>query len=187
MSHANCNRCPNWCNKRGICTAPHEGGYCDCFYGFTGDDCSLRLCPAGFDPLQINTLPNRRTIRLITGNLGGFNSGKFEFQFSGASVYLNADSTELDSNACTSTLSTLKSITKINCTRETFNMESKTGSYLIRLDEFPSQPHLNNLIYHTGNPSLELFHCNTSKIDHEDAIGPYCEFEDVITDNIPGK
>ena len=34
------NRCPNWCNQRGICTDPQNGGFCDCFMGFTGDDCS---------------------------------------------------------------------------------------------------------------------------------------------------
>lgn len=29
--------CPNWCNKRGICTAPHDnGGYCVCDMGYTG-------------------------------------------------------------------------------------------------------------------------------------------------------
>ena len=36
--------CPNSCHWRGICKNPHEdGGYCSCYLGFTGDDCSVNL------------------------------------------------------------------------------------------------------------------------------------------------
>lgn len=36
-------RCLNWCNQRGICTSPQEGGYCICNMGFTGEDCSQSI------------------------------------------------------------------------------------------------------------------------------------------------
>ena len=97
-------RCPNWCNRRGICTSPAEGGYCVCdkvrslrysfrhpsfhsfisFYitqqGFTGEDCSKSWCPHGFDPftpesiLQNKTI--RKTVRLETGVVSGQLSGQ---------------------------------------------------------------------------------------------------------------
>jgi len=35
--------CPNSCNGHGRCNSPSR--QCDCFEGFTGADCSLRLCP----------------------------------------------------------------------------------------------------------------------------------------------
>lgn len=34
--------CPNKCSGNGICF----GLFCECFHGFTGGDCSERLCPA---------------------------------------------------------------------------------------------------------------------------------------------
>ena len=109
-------RCPNWCNKRGECTSPQEGGYCLCHYGFTGEDCSQRmfvllysvtncilhpllasiviifsshryihilfhlhhtgLCPAGFDPVGLEDISARRTIRLRAGPHGRSHDGQ---------------------------------------------------------------------------------------------------------------
>lgn len=37
--------CPNSCSRNGLCLDP--GRECQCFEGFTGADCSLRLCPQG--------------------------------------------------------------------------------------------------------------------------------------------
>lgn len=39
--------CDNDCNQHGICTNSSTGG-CECFPGFIGYDCSLRICPSGF-------------------------------------------------------------------------------------------------------------------------------------------
>lgn len=111
--------------------------------------------------------------------------GKLEFTFGGSSVFLNADAADLDSAGCTSSLRGLKSTTDIECIRESFNPESKVGSYLIALKSFPLMPYMNNIILHNGNPSLNLFDCNIKKVDMEEAIGPYCRVSDVIVDDIP--
>lgn len=42
---ANYTPCPNSCSGNGKCTTPW--GYCTCFDGFTGADCSMRTCPRG--------------------------------------------------------------------------------------------------------------------------------------------
>jgi hypothetical protein len=81
-------RCPNWCNQRGICTNPQEGGYCDCNIGFTGDDCSKRVCPMSFEPLTLASIPLRRTVRLKTNVESGLMSGKYEFTFAGKYIYV---------------------------------------------------------------------------------------------------
>ena len=44
--------CPNQCNGVGVCTnsstLPSVSlSHCDCFPGFIGVDCSLRVCPSG--------------------------------------------------------------------------------------------------------------------------------------------
>ena len=72
-------RCINWCNQRGICTAPDDSGTCDCKIGYGNEDCSAKLCPKGFDPLTIDDYPNRRTISLTTGATGGKLSGQLVF------------------------------------------------------------------------------------------------------------
>ncbi|RYY69276.1 hypothetical protein EON63_23860 [archaeon] len=38
--------CPNSCSGHGVCR-PSVAGSCQCFPGYIGVDCSLRLCPSG--------------------------------------------------------------------------------------------------------------------------------------------
>lgn len=110
-----------------------------------------------------------------------------EFSFAGSSLFLNADANELDSAACTNALRGLKSATNVTCQRETFSTESKTGSYLIAFNSFPTNPYMNNHVYHNGNPSRDShFNCNMSKVDSEEALGAFCRISDVVVDNIPG-
>jgi hypothetical protein len=129
--------------------------------------------------------PNRRSVRLDVGNLGGVNLGKYEFEFAGASVYFGANSNMFDSAECTAALRGLSSVAVASCTRETSNALTGAGSYIITLQSYPSTPHFNNLIYHNGNPVNALFRCNTSLIDDEEANMPYCTVSDVLpVDNI---
>jgi hypothetical protein len=39
---------------------------------------------------------------------------------------------------------------------------------------------MNNLIYHNGNPSIEFFSCNTSKVDKELSPSAYCSISDLL-------
>lgn len=54
--------------------------------------------------------------------------GRLEFTFAGSSVYLNADSNQLEDNACKKSLQGLKSIGDVSCSRQTFN--EATGKIL---------------------------------------------------------
>ncbi len=181
-------RCPNWCNNRGDCISDENGGFCLCEMGLTGEDCSLKLCPAGFDP--INPMPifdntHRRTIRLASSLQSGVMVGSIELTFSGSSVLLPADASQLSSQQCTFLLSGLRSVADITCVRDTYDGQTKTGQFTITLDRFPTKPYMNNVIYHNGNPSLDLFSCNTSRVNEFEAVGVYCEISDMVVDRLP--
>jgi hypothetical protein len=153
--------------------------------GFAGDDCSVALCPRGYEPISLLSKSNRRTVRLTIGNKGGFNAGKYTFSFSGANIYFNSNTTVDDTLQCNKKLSKLKSIKHAECIQEFTNSSSGIGSYLISILDYPTFPYLNNLYDHNGSPSLEEFQCDASTIDDEFAIEPYCLIEDVVSTNLP--
>lgn len=144
-------------------------------------------CPAAFDPIDLDAKPNRRSIRLEIGSLGGVMVGSFEFGFGGSAVSLNADATKLTNEVCVTALKGLKSVASASCFRESFDAEKKTGTYNISLLEYPIKPYMNNIVYHDGNPRSNLFSCNISKVDEEEATGPYCRIDDISLSNLPGK
>jgi len=78
--------CPNDCSGHGICSYAHEidtmpaseWDYwkiqgCRCDGGFTGQDCSERLCPLGDDPLTIPTAydGDKWTVTLTSSDVSG--------------------------------------------------------------------------------------------------------------------
>jgi hypothetical protein len=77
-------------------------------------------------------------------------------------------------------LSKLKTVANIECQRESYNQSLGTGSYLLTFHSYPLQPYENNHFSHTGNFPLSAFKCNSSLLDGEDAVRPYCELEDVL-------
>lgn len=110
---------------------------CICDPGFVGDGCMERLCPKAFDPITINNFPNRRSIRLTTGLVGGRLEGSMSFSFSGAYITLNADGNYMNSEVCSSKFNDLSSFGKVECERVEQNEEDGTASYIIQINEFP--------------------------------------------------
>lgn len=132
------------------------------------------VCPHSYDTLTVADTPSRRRVRLETGLQGGYLIGKLTFSFAGSSVTMNADARSVSSASCTTALSTLKSATNISCSREFMDEATGRGSYIITLNNYPEQPHFNNLVTHNGNPDISMFTCDSSKIDAEEAQAPYC-------------
>lgn len=113
--------------------------------------------------------------------------GHVQFSFGDESVYFNADAADFTTYDCQDTLNRMKSFSKVSCTREKYDPITRTGSYLISLDEFPLRAYWNNLVHHNGNPPKDLFACNVSKVDQFEAVGVYCSITDVNTEYVPGK
>ena len=97
-----------------------------------------------------------------------------------------ADANDFDGIDCQTALKSLKSISSVQCERESANEMTGTGSYIITALGYPLLPQENNFIYHNGNPPLDYFRCNMSSIDLEEATTPYCEVEDINTNDLPG-
>lgn len=100
--------------------------------------------------------------------------GKYSFGFAGSEVYLPANANDNDDAKCTSAMKGLASASSVTCKRETYNVDTGTGTYLITFNAYPEKPYMNNIIHHNGNPAINLFSCNASKIDNEEAQQPFC-------------
>lgn len=172
-------RCPNWCNKHGICTSNTDAGYCICENGFTGEDCGTFMCPKAYDPLTVDDRPNRRKIRLVTSLMEGNMYGQIEFTFGKSTVKFNADSNLFSSEVCEQTLKQLNSVIGAKCVRESVQPNG-AGTYLITLPDYPLYPTENNFFSHNGNPALTSFYCNTSTANmfEATAMPPVCEIFD---------
>eukprot|EP01041_Mallomonas_annulata_P001065 gene1065-2084_t len=178
-------KCPNWCSKHGVCTAPNDLGYCICEHGYTGDDCSIQLCPKAYEPVSLEDRPNRRTILLTTKHDGGKMYGDLLFEFGSTALKMKADASQYTSEQCTSDFKSFKPVSEVNCIRETYDADTGLGSYLITFQKWPIYPYENNIFHHNGNPDINLFNCNTSRVDHEEAKDLICEITDVVTENLP--
>lgn len=102
-----------------------------------------------------------------------------ELVFSGSSVFMSANGNQVNSNVCEKALQGWQSVEKIRCHRDSLNSETGAASYIITFLEYPLFPQENNLWFHEGNPSLNLFSCNDTLMDHQAALGPYCMWEEL--------
>lgn len=163
------------------------------------------MCPKAFEPLTLRQNPRRRAVRLKLKSFGGSSSAaaQLSFSFSGSTAILKARADDMDSAECMRLLGELKSVETATCERESVDVTSGSGSYIIQLDEYPLFPHENNIFNHTGNPHLSAFRCNVTATnqgvsssgaefeDEDDDDGstrplPVCSIEDVVADNLPG-
>lgn len=106
-------------------------------------------------------------------------NGRFEFSFGPQSIIMTANANDLTSEVCTDYMKKLKGVSKVDCLREQVNSTTATGTYLVTFQDFPLMPYENNLFTHDGNPPLTAFRCNSTLMDIEDSVNPYCEVEDI--------
>lgn len=135
-------------------------------------------------------MPNRRTIQIDVGSIGGDLEGSFTFSFMKASVTIPATSSSSD---CSRLLSSMLSLGEVKCERiedlyEDLDEDEEIVSFHVKIESFPLIPHFNNILFHNGNPSLNLFSCDGSSLSlMKTKTDPFCTISDVVFEDIPGN
>ncbi|CAN0399749.1 unnamed protein product, partial [Discosporangium mesarthrocarpum] len=196
--------CPNNCSGKGLCATLSQaaemygmtrnagvGSYvyslwdadmstmCVCDWGYTGADCSLRLCPKGDDPLT--TEQNNPRLSMVVNATSGVMEGTFTMWFQGEKFDFSANATSFSSSDCEAAFEDLSNIEDITCIRG--GVDSNGGAtYTLELVSFPTYPHQNNIFYHDGWPTLDAFSCDPSNVTG--ASNVECSFVTLQDDDV---
>jgi len=174
---------PHYCNQRGQCIGTGADAYCFCEHGYTASDCSRKLCPKSDDPL---TTPkkNYRVISLTTASAKGVLDGVINISFNGEDVAgVPANGEKLTPELLAAKLQTLPNIETVEVSRTSVIDEFGGTTYQITFIKFPIFPHENNIYTHDGNPSLDSFSCDESRMG-TDVYSPQCIFKNVQSTNV---
>ena len=148
---------------------------------------SLEICPKSFDPIGLEGLTNRRSILISTSVTSGFFEGYLEFTFGLSTISFDADARTMTNASCTAAFAGMSSVSSVTCGIRRVDQSTGAGAYEVTFHSFPLNPFENNLFSHNGNPALNAFFCNTSKVEPEEAIQPLCVVDDLVNTDIPGN
>ncbi|CAN0037197.1 unnamed protein product [Ectocarpus sp. 12 AP-2014] len=197
--------CPNDCSGRGTCATLGQaaefygvtryGGVgsfvytnweadmvmtCICDWGYTGGDCSLRMCPKGDDP--VTTLQESPRVAMTVNATDGVMEGNFVLTFQGESFAFPANTTQFDSTDCEAAFEGLGNLEDVTCSRGDVDADGGTTFDIAELVAFPTFPHQNNVFSHDGWPGLDAFSCDAANVTG--ATDPVCKFTVLQDDNL---
>eukprot|EP00957_Ditylum_brightwellii_P101956 7770873-Ditylum_brightwellii.AAC.1 len=195
--------CPYNCNGHGSCMTLKNTGLvystaaeytnwdhssstmCVCDHGYTGPDCSYRICPKGDDPLTTGQVYRQFSIT-TGGDSGTALDGFFKFTLLGETFRFPANGVTWTSTACEEAFENLDNIDDVDCAQS--NLDSAdvlSATYTVTLKSFPIIPHENNIFFHDGNPGLGDITCDINGITQ--GSNPSCVIADVVNTNIIGE
>lgn len=128
---------------------------CACEIGYSGPDCSYRLCPKGDDPFTPSNA--RRGIQLTTYITENYYDDYFRFTFMDNSFLFQPY--HWTSESCQAALDSLPNFGLTNCT--VIRVNEEVNNIYIYFLSWPVLPYENNIFTHNGNPSLQSFGCDT--------------------------
>ena len=132
---------------------------CVCDMGNTGNDCFMRMCPKGDDPLT--PFVDYRTILISTSTSSGSLTGVLKFFFNGEYFRFPAAWT---ASQCEAAFEELPNIETVTCTvSANANGQTNNNDITVMIREFPMYPHENNIYSHDGDPKLNAFGCDTTE------------------------
>ncbi|OQR95710.1 hypothetical protein THRCLA_07633 [Thraustotheca clavata] len=177
-------RCPggdNQCNLHGSCMINRLGDYvCNCQWGYTGSDCSQKLCPHGFDPATIGNKQNKKLRLQVLKSSSVPVTGNLLLNFHGHVVEMNLDSGT--SEHCSLVFRRFHNLGESSCVRTATTGANLLYEFDVELISFPIYPVMNNIFYHDGNPLSNEFTCDTSQLSHPTAIS--CTFTSLTDSNV---
>jgi len=150
---------------------------CDCAHGYSGFDCSQRLCPKGDDPLTTGQVTRKVLLTVQAATAMG---GKVKIQFQNdATGSISLESDRRSDAHCKETMERSPKFQSLGCTVGGTDTDL---TYQFSFDEWPLYSDENNLHSHMGNPPLSSFHCDVSEAIPADGVS--CLFTDVAAENV---
>ncbi|KDO23237.1 hypothetical protein SPRG_22275 [Saprolegnia parasitica CBS 223.65] len=180
-------KCPggeNPCSLHGSCMISRMGEYvCNCQWGYTGADCSQKMCPHGVDPTTSATKQEKKVRLQVRGPSEDAlaAAGRLFLTFHGHTVEMEVDAA-ISSERCTKVFQRFHNLGTVSCVR---SPTLATSDMLLQLDitlhSFPIYPIMNNLYFHDGNPPATDFGCDTGG-----AKSLACAFTSLADANVKG-
>jgi hypothetical protein len=142
------------------------------------------MCPKGDDPFTVYSDYHTITLTTSASTSGDPLAGEFKFIFLGEYFYFPANASEFDDVTCTAAVNSLVNIEVASCTRGTIDVDTLGSQYTIQFQKFPLFPYENNIYSHEGNPSLDSYQCETTRVTG--GTSPTCVIESTSTGTLPG-
>jgi len=148
------------------------------YIGFTGADCSLKLCPKGDDPMT-ESQSSRAIILSLTADSGEI-AGSLDLSFLGETISFEADASSSSSSICETSFESFENVGDVSCVQSTPDA-NQGANYTITFNSWPEYPHENNVFSHNGNPGISLFSCDKTGLTSGSGVD--CEFYNSVSAN----
>ena len=143
------------------------------------------MCPKGDDPETISQL--NRKITVTTAATAGTLSGTVRVTFLGRTTSFNANPTSTTGTECATAFTALDNVQTATCTQDA--TANGGATYTVTFTAWPEYPEEDNWHYHTGNPPLTSFTCDSTYMASNDNSATItCAITDAnsATDSITG-
>ncbi|ETP02827.1 hypothetical protein F441_20154 [Phytophthora nicotianae CJ01A1] len=173
------------CSQHGVCAINRQGEHvCNCQWGYTSPDCSIKMCPYGANPTSSQQEDKTISLRITTNGGASITGGALAITFQAHTVDFEMPLEQVTSEVCTSIFRRFQNLGELTCKQVHF-YGSSSATFDITLHTFPTFPIMNNLYYHNGNPPVSEFWCDATNVQLSSPSGAVqCVFESINDVNV---